>query len=262
MTPVKCFAYCVSVQRCDRFTISLFRSRGYLSIRAFDDGVRTAMYQPVLSKFVPNSDAGLHSGFSSANRSVLVRRSFDAEYVRGLTEGDPETAQHFTNYFGELLRIKLRSLWRSAQMTEDICQETFLRVLTALRVKHSLESPERLGAFVNSVCNNLLLELYRAQSRTQSVGFDAFDPADHQVSAESALVTEERKQQVRRVLENLSEKDRELLRMVFYDDVDKAEICRRFHIDRQYLRVLVHRAKARFKKGLLERHGESFRWQA
>ena len=31
---------------------------------------------------------------------------------------------------------------------------------------------------------------------------------------------------------------------------DKDEICRRFSVDRQYLRVLVHRAKARFQKKL------------
>ena len=43
-------------------------------------------------------------------------------------------------------------------MIEDIRQETFLRVLVTLRRKHGLEHPERLGAFVNSVCNNVFLE--------------------------------------------------------------------------------------------------------
>jgi len=179
--------------------------------------------------------------------------------VKRLKDADPETERHFTAYFGELLLIKLRARLRSVQAVEDLRQETLLRVLTALRLKQSLQSPESLGAFVNSVCNNLLLEWSRSQSRGQPTAFEHFELRDEQMNAESALVTEERKQQVRRVLEELPQKDRELLRLIFCHDVDKAEICRRFRVDREYLRVLVHRAKARFRRGLLETHGERFR---
>src|SRR5205807_5999926 len=126
-------------------------------------------------------------------RGRLVRESFNGEYVQRLIDGDPETERHFAAYFGELLRIKLLARVRSVQMVEDLQQETFLRVLTALRQKRSLNSPERLGAFVNAVCNNLMLELYRSKFKAECAGFDHFDPADGRASAESALVTEERK---------------------------------------------------------------------
>ena len=215
------------------------------------------------SQFVSKTAAGPESGSGYAPRKYregLVRTPFDREYVRRLTDGDPETERHFTEYFGELLRIKLRARLRSTQMVEDLRQETFLRVLTALRVKRSLESPESLGAFVNSVCGNLLLELYRQQANNRSVD-DPSEPVDRGLSAESALITDERKRQVREVLDSLPAKDRELLSMVFYDEMDRAEMCRRFHVDQQYLRVLVHRAKVRFKAGLLKKHGNSFRSQ-
>ena len=202
----------------------------------------------------------MYYGLSSESQSTkggLVRESFNREYVERLKNGDAETERHFTNYFGELLRIKLRGL-RSAQLIEDLRQETFLRVLTALRRKGGLEFPERLGAFVNTVCQNLLFELYRSESRTQSGLPDHLDIPDARASAESLLVTEERKRQVRQVLEDLPAKDRDLLYMVFYEETDKGEICRRFKVDHEYLRVLVHRAKARFRKELLEQHGEGF----
>jgi len=181
--------------------------------------------------------------------------------VQRLRDGDPETEQHFTAYFGELLLLKLRSRLPSAEAVQDVRQEVFLRVLTALRLKHNLRSPESLGAFVNSVCKNLLREWYRFQSRMQPTPSDYFERPDEHTSIESALITEERKQQVRRVLEGLHEKDRELLRLIFYNDLDKAEICQRFGVDREYLRVLVHRAKERFKKGLLEAYSETERDQ-
>jgi hypothetical protein len=46
--------------------------------------------------------------------------------------------------------------------------------------------------------------------------------------------------------------------MVFYEDIDRGDICRDFRISPEYLRVLVHRAKARFREYWLERHGEAF----
>ena len=49
------------------------------------------------------------------------------------------------------------------------------------------------------------------------------------------------------VLAELGEKDRDILKAVFLEDVDKSEICERFQVDRDYLRVLVHRAKSRFR---------------
>jgi RNA polymerase sigma-70 factor (ECF subfamily) len=200
----------------------------------------------------------MYYGVLSASQSAmggLVRESFDRDYVERLKNGDAETERHFTNYFGKLLRIKLRARLCHAQTIEDLTQKTFLRVLIALKSKNCLQSPEGLGAFVNSVCQNLLFELYRSESRIQLGVPNNLDIPDERASAESALVTEDRKRQVRQVLEELPAKDRELLCMLFYEETDKNEICRRFSVDREYLRVLVHRAQARFRKKL-EPHKE------
>lgn len=184
--------------------------------------------------------------------------SFDREYIERLKQGDAATERHFTKYFGDLLRIKLSARINSADLIEDLRQETFLRVLTALRRKDSLKCPERLGGFVNSVCQNLLNEMYRSKSRNECGGTEEVEVPDGGASAEEALVSEEQKRQVRRVLADLPGKDRDLLQMVFYEEADKDHICRLFHVDREHLRVLIHRAKARLRKELLDRHGERF----
>ena len=90
---------------------------------------------------------------------------FTSEYVQRLSEGDPVIERHFTNYFSELLQIKLRRDLRSPQSMEDIRQETFLRVFSALRNGRGLAHPEKLGAFVYAICHNVLSEHYRAASR-------------------------------------------------------------------------------------------------
>jgi RNA polymerase sigma-70 factor (ECF subfamily) len=177
--------------------------------------------------------------------------SFDAGYVRLLTDGDPETEQHFHNYFGRLLLIKLRQRLRSPAEVLDARQETLMRVLISLRQKRSLEHPERLGAFVNAVCNHVLLEMGRASRRTVPLD-DVSNPEIPvpitETNPETELVTAEQQARVREVLDQLPERDRRLLRQVFLDEEDKDVVCREFGVDREYLRVLLHRAKARFRQ--------------
>ena len=55
------------------------------------------------------------------------------------------------------------------------------------------------------------------------------------------------KEKVRAILTRLSERDRSLLKAVFLDERDRDEVCREFGVEREYLRVLLHRAKQEFK---------------
>ena len=179
---------------------------------------------------------------------IVQRQSFDAEYVRRLIHSDPETEREFVSYFGELLAIKLRSRLRSPEVIQDVTQETFLRVLKTLRIPAS--KIEALGAFVNSVCTNVLFEVYRAQSR---VAEPVEDRISDEIAADTAMADEEVRTQVRSVLSELPEKDRKILRWLFFEERDKGEVCRVLQVDREYLRVLVHRAKQRFRNDYLRR---------
>jgi len=133
------------------------------------------------------------------------------------------------------------------QVIEDVCQETFLRVLVAARDGSSIHSPERLGAYVNSVCKNILLEYYRSNSRTQQVDMETFDVPDGRTDLERDVLQREGTRVVAEVLAQLPQRDRDCLRALFLEDRDKDEICQEFGVERAYLRVLVHRAKNNFR---------------
>jgi RNA polymerase sigma-70 factor (ECF subfamily) len=181
---------------------------------------------------------------------ALERHAFDKAYIDRLVAGDPQTEEHFTRYFGTLLTIKLRSRLRSPGRVDDARQETFVRVLTALKAKRGLDRAETLGAFVNTVCNNVLFEIYRADARTIGLDEDHDEP-DGRASAESSVMAAEERAHVRDALDGLPDKDRTLIHWLFFEGRDKDEICRDLHVDRPYLRVLLHRAKARFREQFL-----------
>jgi RNA polymerase sigma-70 factor (ECF subfamily) len=130
---------------------------------------------------------------------------------------------------------------------DDIAQETFLRVFKAMQTEGGIRQPERLGAFVNSVCNNVLQEFYRSADQGTPIDDDTREAVDKVIDLEGFLVTKETREHVRKVLEQLGEKDRRLLRSMFLEEKEKDEVCREFGVDRDYLRVLLHRAKQSFR---------------
>lgn len=174
--------------------------------------------------------------------------SFDEGYLERLRSGDFRTQEHFVSYFSELIHLKLRSRIRTPQAIEDVRQETFARVFAALRGANSIRQPDRLGSFVNSICNNVLLEHYRSSSRASSIEDEEnSDPPDERTDVLGFIHSKQLEGQVRRILDELPERDRRILQEVFLEERDKDEVCRNFGVDRDYLRVLLHRAKLAFK---------------
>jgi RNA polymerase sigma-70 factor (ECF subfamily) len=173
--------------------------------------------------------------------------SFDATYLQRLRDGDSPTEQHFVAYFSKLLLIKLRSRLRSSPAVDDLRQETFVRVLKALRAEGGIRNPERLGSFVNSVCNNVLQEYYRSSTQVIPNDENPNEPPDMTIDLDGMLDSKETREHVRQTLAQLPKKDQQLLRALFLEEKEKDEVCRQFGVGRDYLRVLLHRAKQNFR---------------
>jgi RNA polymerase sigma-70 factor (ECF subfamily) len=174
---------------------------------------------------------------------------FDKAYVDRLRDGEPATEQHFASYFGNILGIMLRARYLPPERVEDVRQETFTRVISILRREGGIRQPERFGAFVNSICKNVLHENTRDLYRTQPLQPDHLESPgpDKVLDLERALISKETKEKVRAILAEMKQRDRDLLRAIFLEEKDKNEICQEFGVDREYLRVLLHRAKSRFR---------------
>jgi RNA polymerase sigma-70 factor, ECF subfamily len=178
----------------------------------------------------------------------LQFQKFDEAYIENLRNSDPETEQHFVKYFSELIHLKLRSRLSSHDAIEDVRQETFARIFVLLRGKEGVRNASALGALVNSICNHVLLEYYRLHSRNEAMD----DASEIDIPAEGKgvlgeILTKDTQKNVRQILDKLSGRDRQLLKSIFLDERDKDEVCKEFGVDREYLRVLLHRAKLSFK---------------
>jgi RNA polymerase sigma-70 factor (ECF subfamily) len=182
--------------------------------------------------------------------------TFDASYIERLRCGDEVAEEHFVRYFSELILLKLRSRLRSKQSIEDVRQETFARTLALLRSDRGIRDAARLGPLVNSICNNVLFEQYRADGRA--------DPLEEETAAQlteptpdalSMAISGQTREQVRNTLNTLNERDRRLLKAFFLEEKDKDVVCREMGVTREYIRVLLHRAKHSFREAYSRQAG-------
>jgi RNA polymerase sigma-70 factor (ECF subfamily) len=179
----------------------------------------------------------------------LTFESFSEDYVRRLADGDSDASDHFASYFGAVLLLKLRVRLRCPQAIEDVRQETLLRVLAVLRQGRGVQRPERFGAFVNGVCDNVIHELGRRGGNDESWEDHKWEPIGPTTeSPDAGLMRADLRREVAHILAQLPEKERKILQAIYLDEIEKTEICRLFQVNADYLRVLVHRARVQFRQ--------------
>ena len=194
---------------------------------------------------------GLRKGKSRATTEVYWCAtpvdffSFDEEYLRRLGAQDPATEAHFVSYFSERLKVTLRARGVDSQTIDEVRQETFCRVWDAVR-SGDVRNPRGFGSYVHSVCRNVLSETRRDIVRNQHDPLDGTDVADEQLDLEDLMQQKQNGKLVREILAMLPERDRQVLHARFFEERENEDVCLQFGIDRDYLRVLLHRAINRF----------------
>jgi RNA polymerase sigma-70 factor (ECF subfamily) len=174
---------------------------------------------------------------------------FDDDYVRRLRDGDRLTEDHFVSYFTPILRIKVRSRLRSPEAVDDVVQETFFRVFKALRGPGGgIRNGHSFGAYVLAICNNVIFEWNRGDKKTQPIDDDDLVKLITLENSEDELIKEQMRECVRHVISTMDTRDRNILEAIFFKETPKAAICEEFGVDQGYLRVLLHRAKEKFRK--------------
>jgi RNA polymerase sigma-70 factor, ECF subfamily len=153
----------------------------------------------------------------------------------------------------EKLRIRLRfkvgyEVGFASPDVEDIVQDSLARFLLAEREEKIL-SPEARGAFLNGICRNVIFEYRRRAMREDPMPEVVREPervglgeADHF----------ELREAITQGLELLSERDARLLRSFYLEEKSKEEILRESGMSDQNFRVVLCRAKERFRAIYLE----------
>jgi RNA polymerase sigma-70 factor (ECF subfamily) len=102
-----------------------------------------------------------------------------------------------------------------------------------------------VGAFLNGVCRNVILEYRRKIRREPAIDPDMPIP-DVGVRPDAEIF--EMRDAIDNGLRELAERDRVVLRALYLEGRDKEDICREWGMSDAQFRVVLFRAKERFRR--------------
>ena len=174
----------------------------------------------------------------------------DGELAAGVAEGGAWAESALYEKYGERVFFLALSERYSREDAEDIRAETFLRVLQALR-EGKLRKPDSLASFVVGIALNVMRE-----HRRQRAGTDALTESEEEIpggeSPEAAFLDREVARSVAAMATQLKPRERQFLRMYYYEELPKEEIARALGIKEERLRLIKSRALKSFR-GIYEK---------
>src|SRR6185369_9803356 len=172
----------------------------------------------------------------------MPRPSDDDRFAERLSAGDPQAVEELHHAFSRrVYLIALREM-RSPADAEDVRNETLMRVAEGVKAGR-LTTPAALPGFVSGTTRNVIREFRRRQSRATSIeGMEFAAPAT------TSLVDHTVRRVMQEVFRRLRPRERDFLRMYYYDEMSKEEISRKLDIHEDRLRLIKSRALKSFRE--------------
>ena len=175
-----------------------------------------------------------------------ARTVLDSDLVANVREGDAGAETSLYEKYATRVYFLAFNETRSAQDAEDVRGETFLRVIQALR-QDKLRSADSLPSFIVGIALNVIREHTRTKYKTEQLDGSELNLLGLG-SMESALLDAETKQAVKEAASKLKPRERDFLRLYYYDELSKEEIARSLGVKEDRVRLIKSRALKSFAK--------------
>lgn len=126
---------------------------------------------------------------------------------------------------------------------EDIVQESIARFLVAQQ-NQSIRNEEAAGAFLNGVCRNVISEYRRRSLRDEPMPEVPPEPPRRRLPETDLW---ELRDAIAQGLAQLGDRDRRILRAFYLEENTKEEILKQTGLTDQNFRVILFRAKEKFR---------------
>jgi RNA polymerase sigma factor (sigma-70 family) len=176
----------------------------------------------------------------------MVSALTDTDLVTNIQTGQAEAeAALYEKYAAKVYYLALKES-RLPHDAEDVRAETFLRVLQAIR-GNNLRSPASLASFILGTTRNVLHELFhRRRLAGETKEPEAADLSTP--SHEKQFLDSEVQYAIEGTIVRLKPRERDLLRMHFYEELPTQEIARRAGIAPERVRLVKSRALKHFRE--------------
>ena len=194
---------------------------------------------------------GAQTFILTASRSPVLFTALMTEDAKTISQGlirrDPDLLDHLIELYQQRLYRYLLFLTGNPTLSEDLFQETWVRVLER---GHQYNAKSKFESWLFAIARNLVIDVSRRKKMTslEDLGDpetnQPYDPPDdYSASALQLLVTRENEQAVQLSLLKIAPYYREVLLLRFHEDLNLEEIA-------QILSTPVSTVKSRLYRGL------------
>ncbi|MGA0415888.1 MAG: RNA polymerase sigma factor [Flavobacteriaceae bacterium] len=161
--------------------------------------------------------------------AILSQHLNDAQLITDYAQGDEHALEMLIEKYQQRIFNFIFSKIHDRDLTEDIFQETFFKVIRTL--KNGVYNEEgKFLPWVMRIAHNLVIDHFRKSNRLPRYetndDFDIFQfIGNSEISAEDALIDEQIVQDLQRLILELPEDQREVLLMRVYKDMSFKEIA-------------------------------------
>lgn len=152
----------------------------------------------------------------------------DSALVSNYIKGDESALEILINRHKQKIYSFIYSKVYDRDVAEDIFQDTFIKVIRTLK-RGAYNEEGKFLPWVMRISHNLVIDFFRKNNRMPK--FDNTDEfnifsvlSDNSLNAENSIIKEQVETDVRRLVEELPEDQKEVLLMRIYEDLSFKEI--------------------------------------
>ena len=156
--------------------------------------------------------------------------------------GDDIAFEYLFNRYSEAIRRLLLHRSTSVEDTEDLLQETFIKVYVNLQ---RYSSEYTFGQWIYTIARNTHIDFERRKQEELSIDEKFSAPAASTPSPEENLINIQQRTQIEHYIGSLPEQYRQLFVMRFLEDYSYEEIAEKLRLPMGTVKTQIHRARER-----------------
>lgn len=166
-------------------------------------------------------------------------------------EGSPDFAGLYDRHFAKVYNYVSYRVG-DASAADDVASRVFERALDRLETFDPAAGP--IEAWLFGIARNAVADHFRAQRWLSWLPLDAFsERPGRDPKNEDVLVEDESRRELRRALERLSPRERELLALKFGADMTNRAVAEHLDMGESNVGVILHRAVLKLRTALKEK---------
>jgi len=168
----------------------------------------------------------LPGGLAFGILQVLLRLAKDGDLVRRLRAREPKAMSDLYDRYGRLAFSVVLRIVRNSAVTEDLVQETFIRVWN--RVDSFDSERGALGPWVLTVARNRAIDYLRSvdgRMQAGAVELEKLERPGYFADMDTSVLSIDRLRRLKSAFEKLNANQRSVIEMAYYEGMSQTEVA-------------------------------------